>query len=158
MPIEDLDSNGKYIVWQTTSYFAWKSIFPWTFCRYPSHVKITSSWGQRRLDNNNIIKNWVNKTKCQPCKRLDWPIIPSSWSSQVWKRVLTMDGCDHFGAANNHFLVYWAFFGMMTTKRQPGDPSESLLLSSEKAVVCNNKMYLELDGNRQFSMEDQTNM
>lgn len=69
-----------------------------------------------------------------------------------------MDGCDHFGAANNHFLVYWAFFGMMTTKRQPGDPSESLLLSSEKAVVCNNKMYLELDGNRQFSMEDQTNM
>ena len=57
-----------------------------------------------------------------------------------------MDGCDHFGAANNHFLVYWAFFGMVTTKRQLGDLSACLLLTSEKVVFCNDKIYLELDG------------
>ena len=45
-------------------------------------------------------------------------------------------GCGHF---NNDFPVNQAFFGMLTTKRttkQPGDPSASLLLTSEKAVFC----------------------
>ena len=49
-------------------------------------------------------------------------------------------GCDHWGAVNNHFHVYWAIFRMVTKEqrnKRPGDPSESLLLTSEKAVVCN---------------------
>ena len=25
--------------------------------------------------------------------------------------------CDHYGAVNNHFPVYWAIFGMMTTEQ-----------------------------------------
>ena len=36
-------------------------------------------------------KHCTNKTQCQPCKRLAWPIIPNSWSSLVWKRVSPMD-------------------------------------------------------------------
>ena len=32
-----------------------------------------------------------NKTQCQICKRLAWPIIPHSWSGLVWKRVSSMD-------------------------------------------------------------------
>ena len=50
-------------------------------------------------------------------------------------------GCDHYGPVTNHFPVYWAIFGMVTTERtneQPGDPSASLLLTSEKAVFCKN--------------------
>ena len=48
-------------------------------------------------------------------------------------------GCDQQGAVNSHFPVYMAIFGKVTTERttkQPGDPSASLLLTSEKAVFC----------------------
>ena len=33
-------------------------------------------------------------------------------------------------AVNNHFPLYWAIFGMVTNKRQPGGPRASLLLTS----------------------------
>ena len=46
----------------------------------------------------------------------------------VWKRVsLWMWSV---GGSSNHFPAYWAIFGMVTNKRQPGDPSASLLLTS----------------------------
>ena len=51
----------------------------------------------------------------------------------------TSYGCDHSRAVNNHFSVHLAIFGTVTTKRttkQLGDPSASLLLTSEKAVFC----------------------
>ena len=49
-------------------------------------------------------------------------------------------GSGHYGAVNNHFTVYWAIFGMVTNKHQntqPVDPRASELLTSEKAVFCN---------------------
>ena len=46
-----------------------------------------------------------NKTQCQPCKRLVWPINPHSWSGK-W----IIYGCDHFGTVNNHFPVYSAWW------------------------------------------------
>ena len=33
--------------------------------------------------------------------------------------------------------MYQGIFGMVTTNKEPGDPSVSLLLTSEKAVFCN---------------------
>ena len=38
---------------------------------------------------------------------------------------------------NSHFLVYWAIFDLVASNEQPGDPSASLLSTSEKAVFCN---------------------
>ena len=46
----------------------------------------------------------------------------------VWKRVSLWMWS--LGGSSNHFPVYWAIFGMVTNKRQPGDPSASLLLTS----------------------------
>ena len=73
-----------------------------------------------------------NKAQCQLCKRLAEPFIPLSWSRKGFHF-----GCDHYGAAISHFLVYWAIFGMVASNKQPGDPSVSLHLTSEKAVFCN---------------------
>ena len=45
--------------------------------------------------------------------------------------------CQHCGAVNNYFPVYWTIFGMVTCEQpngQPGDPSASLLWTDEKAV------------------------
>ena len=49
-----------------------------------------------QLDNHD------NKTQCQPCKRLAWPIIPHSRPG-LEKGI---SECDHFGAVKNHFSVY----------------------------------------------------
>ena len=46
-------------------------------------------------------------------------------------------GCDHYGAVNSHFSVYLAIFSMVTIQ-QLGDPSANLLVTSQKAVFCNN--------------------
>ena len=70
----------------------------------------------------------TNKTQCQLCKRLAGPFIPLSWSFLVWKRVSLWMWS--LGGSSNHFPVYWAIFGMVTNKRQPGDPRASLLLTS----------------------------
>ena len=48
VPIEDLDFNGKFIVWRTTSFFARKSIFPWTYCRYPSDINLIFLMGPKQ--------------------------------------------------------------------------------------------------------------
>ena len=53
-----------------------------------------------------------NKTQCQPCKRLYWPIIPHSWSGLEKGSTY---GCDHFGVVNNHFLV-WQPHGQTTNR------------------------------------------
>ena len=47
-------------------------------------------------------------------------------------------GCDHYGAVNNHFPVYWAIFGVVTPNRtnQQLDDSRAILLC-EKTVFCN---------------------
>ena len=43
----------------------------------------------------------------------------------------------HYGAVNSHFSVYLAIFSMVTIQ-QLGDPSANLLVTSRKAVFCNN--------------------
>ena len=49
--------------------------------------------------------------------------------------------CDHYGAINDNFHVYSAIFGTVTNNNeQPGDPSASLPLTSERVVFCN-KMF-----------------
>ena len=78
-----------------------------------------------------------NKTQCQPCKRLAWPIIPQSWSGLAWKSVSPMDVIT-LGQSTTIFLCIRPF--SMRTKqptKQQGDPSASLLLTSENAVYCN---------------------
>ena len=69
--------------------------------------------------------------ECRLCKRLVGPIIFLSWSGLVWKSCITY-GFDQQDTVNNH----WHGDGDRT-KKQPGNPRASLLLTSEKAVFCN---------------------
>ena len=85
---------------------------------------------------SKILVSCKNKTLCQLCKRLTWPIIPHSWSGLVWKRVSPMDVIT-MGQSTTIFLCIWPFSAWWRTSNQPGDPSASLLLVSEKAVFCN---------------------
>ena len=57
--------------------------------------------------------------------------------------------------------MYWAIFGMATNEkkrsRQPGDPSASLLLTSEEAVFCNISHLKELEERAYwYSVESQS--
>ena len=78
----------------------------------------------------------MNKTQCQLCKRLAWPIIPPSMSDLVWKRVSPLDVIIRV-QSTAIFLCTWPFSAWWwRTNNQPGDPRASLLLTSEKAVFC----------------------
>ena len=78
----------------------------------------------------------TDKTQCQLCKRLTWPIILSSWSSLVCKRVSPTNLIAR-GHSTITFLcirpfsVWW-----QTTDQSTNQPGASLLLTSEKAVFC----------------------
>ena len=65
-------------------------------------------------------KDTKEKTQCQLCKRLAWPIIPHSWShSLAWKV---------------YRLWMWSLWAV---NNQLGDSRASLLLTNERAVFCN---------------------
>ena len=103
----------------------------WTF--FGSHFNFFS-FNYSKMSKLNLNQN---KTQRQMCKRLAGPFIP--FPGLVWSEKEFHFGCDHEGAVNNHFPVYWAIFRMVTNKqtnKQPDDPSASLLLTSEKAVFC----------------------
>ena len=68
--------------------------------------------------NVNYAKDWLNHSFLCP--------------GLVWSQKEFHFGCDHQGAVNNHFPVYWGLFrhGDEQPNNQPGDPSASLLLTS----------------------------
>ena len=81
----------------------------------------------------------------------DWLDQLFLFSNLVWSGKGFRFGCDHYGVVNNHFPVYLAIFGMVTTdNRQPGDSSVSLPLTSEKAVFCK-KWFLVYQNTAPFS-------
>ena len=62
----------------------------------------------------------------------DWLDHSFPFPGLIWSEKEFYVGYDYYGAVNNHFPVYWAIFGMVTSKnkrttKQPGDPSASLL-------------------------------
>ena len=92
-----------------------------------------------------------NKTQCRLCKRLAGPIIPFSnlgtplvWSylarsAVVWPMAFWSLGCSH-----QPFACILSNYGDWQIKT--GDASATLLLTSEKAVFCNNVIIeIEID-------------
>ena len=92
-----------------------------------------------------------NKTQCRLCKRLAGPIIPLSnlgtplvWSylarsAVVWPMAFWSLGCSH-----QPFACILSNYGDWQIKT--GDASATLLLTSEKAVFCNNVIIeIEID-------------
>ena len=70
---------------------------------FAPHIRSSSgSSGQCDKWQKSKMKIRANKTQSQPCKTLAWPIIPHSCSGLV----SPINGCDHFGAVNNHFPVF----------------------------------------------------
>ena len=67
--------------------------------------------------NVNYAKDWLNHSFLCP--------------GLVWSQKEFHFGCDHQGAVNNHFPVYWGLFrhGDEQPSNQLGDPSASLLLT-----------------------------
>ena len=67
--------------------------------------------------NVNYAKDWLNHSFLCP--------------GLVWSQKEFHFGCDHQGAVNNHFPVYWGLFrhGDEQPTYQPGDPSASLQCS-----------------------------
>ena len=73
---------------------------------------------------------------------LKWTQGQQDQGTSAQKTVWVWSGFDHMGAVNSYFSVYSAIFGMVTNNNnqptnQTGDPSASLLSTSEKAVFCN---------------------
>ena len=90
----------------------------------------------KRLQSTNR-----NKTRPSVNYRKDWLHHSFLFPGLVWSGKGFHFGFDHLWAVNNHFSVYWAIFGMVTSNKrlnnQPGDLCANLLLTSEKAVFCN---------------------
>ena len=90
---------------------------------------------------------WNNRGKQDPAstkQKTGWTIHSFPWSYLVWKRVSlwmwSLGGSQHpFSCVLGHFRR-----GDDQTNEQPGDPSASLLLTSEKAVFCNNQWLWQL--------------
>ena len=61
-----------------------------------------------------------NKTQCQPCKRLAWPIIPQSWSGLAWKSVSPMDVIT-LGQSTTIFLCIRPFSAWWQPNEQPNN-------------------------------------
>ena len=76
-----------------------------------------------------------DKTQCQLCKRLTGPIFPLSCSNMVRKRVSPMDVVAR-GQLTAILLCVRSFSAWWHPNKQQGDPSASLLLTSEKVVFC----------------------
>ena len=89
------------------------------------------SWQKQKWTNSDQICE--DKNQCQQCKRRAWPTIPHEKGYCLYE-------CDHYGSINNHFLCINPFSGWwqtpFRTTGQLGDPRASLLLISEKAVLC----------------------
>ena len=99
-----------------------------------------------------------NKTRCQLCKRLAWPMIPLSWSGLVWKRVSTMNVITRGQSTPIYFPVYWAIFGMVQACSWPVKrrsfaiivPSSEMSRPTERGVGLVPSLF-NFDGNRQHS-------
>ena len=97
---------------------------------------ITSAqrWSPRYITyNGKSQQKFEDKTQCQLCKRLSWPIFPHFWSGLVLKIVSHMDVITK-GKSTIIFLCIRLFLAWWHptewTTNQPGDPSASLLLTS----------------------------
>ena len=87
-----------------------KIAFGFCWWIWPKNVVGLSKW--RTQAKCEITRPGVNYAK-------DWlghPFLFLVWSGKGFHFE-----CDHLGAVNNHFPVYWAIFGMVTTNKHPNN-------------------------------------
>ena len=85
----------------------------------------------------SITRCLSNKTQCQLCKRLAWPILPHSWPGLVWKRlwsVITIGRSAAVFLCIRPFLAWW----QTIVQKNNRDLSASLLLTVllKIAIYC----------------------
>ena len=108
-------------------FFAWYALV-WPQChvaRATIQRKVTQPLFAWRLNKN--------MTQCQLCKRQKGPIIPLSWTGLACKWVSPMDVI-----TRGHLRIIFLSSRPFSAKEQTTSWSTTLLLTSEKAVFCNN--------------------